>query len=599
MKNRTLGVMDNLEFIRALNNECIDLIAIDPPFAANETFTSRPRIAITDAEIDEERQLAARHGVPHDEGRLTNVHDIWTWDSDIHPDWMNRIEDDYPPVYKVIQAVEACATENEAAYIAFMAVRLIECRRVLKSTGSIYVHCDDHANGYLRLLMDAVFGSDNFRNEITWRRSVSHNDAHRYGRITDQILYYIKSDLATWNGPDIRTPKSEAEIKSAFRSKDERGRFRSDNLTGPSHDIESGSPSTVPWRNYDVLAMNRVWSVPKTGNYAEYIERNFIPGYRSIEGIHDRLDALDAAGLIYHPPKGRWPGLKRYADADQGVSPQNLISRPTGFTNYSASGGEFTGYTTQKPLELYERLIEASTHQGEVVMDIFAGCATTAIAAENLGRHWIACDIAYRSWTMLKRRFALNGIALSDTSSSTIDALTGMQPALSTAESFTLGPDDLPDRDDEDPEPFHNLTEVKASKRRTARSASWSGRIPRDEAKRLLINEFGPSCWGCGWQAPQFPNGEYDLGLLEVDHIWAKQDPNTGNGGSDELYNLALLHATCNRRKGNRLTLEELRQQNAGDGRIYGEPSDLVHLGRAIQFANEHILRRETSASRI
>ena len=134
--NRTLAIMDNLRFLRSLNNECVDLIAIDPPFAANETFTGRPRPPISDAEYAEELTLAQAHGAQHNEGRgETRVRDIWTWDADIHPAWKMQIEDDYPAVHAVIEATEACATENEAAYIAYMAVRLLECRRVLKPTG--------------------------------------------------------------------------------------------------------------------------------------------------------------------------------------------------------------------------------------------------------------------------------------------------------------------------------------------------------------------------------------------------------------------------------------------------------------------------------
>ena len=148
--NRTLAVMDNYAFLRALNNECVDLIAIDPPFAANETFTSKPRPAITQAEFDEEVALAGAHGVAHNEGiGETRVQDYWNWDNDIHPAWKMRIQDDYPKVHAVIEAVEACARENEAAYICFMAVRLIECHRVLKPTGSIYIHCDDRAQQFL------------------------------------------------------------------------------------------------------------------------------------------------------------------------------------------------------------------------------------------------------------------------------------------------------------------------------------------------------------------------------------------------------------------------------------------------------------------
>ena len=186
--NRTLAVMDNLPFLRSLNNECIDLIAIDPPFAANETFTSKPKPPISEAEFAEEVALAKRHGVQHSEGiGETRVKDYWNWDDDVHPDWKARIEDDYPRVFSVIQAVEACATENEAAYICFMAARLIECHRVLKPTGSIYVHCDAHANSYLRMLMDAIWGAANRIDEIIWnygtpsggRASGKKPEAHR------------------------------------------------------------------------------------------------------------------------------------------------------------------------------------------------------------------------------------------------------------------------------------------------------------------------------------------------------------------------------------------------------------------------------------
>ena len=598
--NRTLAIMDNLTFLRSLNNECIDLIAIDPPFAANETFTSRPRPPISRKELAEEKALAKSHKAAHNEGiGESRVKDYWNWDDDVHPDWKARIEDDYPRVFAVVQAVEACATENEAAYICFMATRLIECRRVLKPTGSIYVHCDHHANSYLRMLLDAIFGAENFRSAITWRRATSHNDAKGYGNITDTLLYYSVSSEYTWNGQEITQPKTEAQLKAAYPSKDERGPVRLSDLTGPSHGAESGSPSTLPWRGYDVLAMGRVWSVPKTGSYAEYIEREFIPGYKDIEGVHERLDALDEAGLIQHPKKGKWPGLKRYAAADQGVPPQNLILDPTGFTNYSTGGGEFVGYSTQKPLALYERLIKASSNPGDVVLDIFAGCATTAVAAESLKRKWIACDMAYRSWTMLKRRFYLNGFALSDMTDSTRAVLGEHQTKMQQARSKTIGPNALPKRTDKDPAPFHHLEQGRRG-RRTTQSASWSGRIPKEEAKKLLIERFGPVCWGCGYE-PRRPNGSLDDTLLEVDHIRARRSTE-GAQGNDELYNLALLHRTCNGIKRNKLTLEELRNDNALNGRLYvdGLP-DLVDLYLAQQFAQEqiaaHVLRHGVQQS--
>ena len=588
--NRTLAVMDNYPFLRSLNNECIDLIAIDPPFAANETFTKPPRPPISRAEFDEEVVLAKAHGAAHNEGiGQTRVVDYWNWDDDVHPQWKMRIQDDYPKVHTVIEAVDAVATENEAAYISFMAACLIECHRVLKPTGSIYVHCDDHANSYLRMLLDAVFGFENCRNQIVWRRATSHNDPSRYGRIVDHIFYYSKSAHYTWRGWEIASQKSAEELKTAYPSQDNRGRYRSADLTGA--EVSSGK-SGEPWGKYSVSDKGRHWAVPKTGQYAEYIERNFIPGYRKIDDIHQRLDALDQAGLIHHPKRGNWPGLKRYAAADTGNPPQNLILEPIGFTNYSASGGEYTGYSTQKPLALYERIIKASSNPGDVILDVFAGCATTAIAAEKLGRQWIACDMAYRSWTMLKRRFYQNGIQLEGMSEATSNVL-GELPLKYKIESHTIGPKDLPQRTDADPSPAHELETRARGRRSGTQTASWSGRISKDEAKDLLIKRFGPVCWGCGYE-PKRPNGSLDLTLLEVDHIRARRAAE-GTAGDDELYNLALLHRTCNGIKRNRMTLEELRRYNADNGLLYVNTiAELVDLFEAIQYAAREIARHAT-----
>ena len=602
--NRTLAIMDNLSFLRSLNNECIDLIAIDPPFAANETFTGRPRPPISDAEYAEEIALAQVHGVEHNEGRgETRVRDIWSWDEDVHPAWKMQIEDDYPSIHAVVQAVEACMSERVAAYIAYMAVRLIECRRVLKPTGSIYLHCDDHASSALQMLMNGIFGEENHRNQIVWRRAIAHNDARRYGRILDHILFYSKTDTYTWNGEAIAEAKTGEELRATYPSQDERGRYRAADLTGPLHEAQRGSPSTLPWQRYDVFEMGRCWSVPRTGRYAEYIEREFIPGYRAMADIHQRLDALEIAGLIHHPASGRWPGLKRYAAADPGIPPQNLILRPTGFTNYSAGRGEYTGYSTQKPLALYERIVRASSSPGEVVLDVFAGCATTAIAAERLGRQWIACDMAYRAWTMLKRRFYLNGIALEGMTDSTRDALASVRKDRAFQEpqqwttSHTTGPNELPRRDDVDPEPFYLLAPTQRSARPTTQSSSWSGRIPKEDAKQLLIQRFGPRCWGCGYE-PRRPNGSLDETLLEVDHIRARRAAE-GTPGNDELYNLALLHRTCNGIKRNRLTLEELRSHNAMHGLLYvNSVNDLVDLYEATAFAAEQIAMHATQQGR-
>ena len=566
--NRTLAIMDNLPFLRSLNNECIDLIAIDPPFAANETFTTKPKPPISRDEFDEEVALAKAHGVLHNEGiGQTRVKDVWNWDEDVHPAWKAQIEDDYPKVFAVIQAVEACATENEAAYISFMAVRLIECHRVLKDIGSIYVHCDSHANSYLRMLLDAVFGAENYRNQITWERTRGRSDGRHWGNVTDTIMFYVKSDNYLWQNIYV---ERHTDTETDFTLGDLTAAETRNGLSGE------------PWRGYNPTDNGRHWAVPRNNPLAEWIDANRIPGYLQIKNPHERLDALDEAGMVSWSNNGR-PSIIRPAEVSYGAKINNLWDDIT-----RVSGKERTGYATQKPLALYQRIIQASSNPGDVVLDIFAGCATTAVAAERLGRKWVACDMAYRSWTMLKRRFYLNGFALTDMTDSTRVVLGEHQIELQEAESHTIGPDQLPIRTDQDPAPFYYLQQGRGRGRRGTQTASWSGRISKEDAKALLIKQFGPVCWGCGYE-PRRPNGTLDDTLSEVDHIRARRAAE-GTQGDDELYNLVLLHRTCNGIKRNKLTLEQLREHNAFNGLLYvNSTGDLVDLFEATKYANERI----------
>ena len=592
--NRTLAVMDNYPFLRSLNNECVDLIAIDPPFAANETFTSRPRPSITQAEFDEEVALAGSHGAAHNEGiGETRVQDFWNWDDDIHPAWKMRIEDDYPKVHAVIEAVEACATENEAAYICFMAVRLIECWRVLKPTGSIYVHCDDRANSFLRMLLDALFGSENRRNEIAWNRSGGRSDSKRWGRVTDHLLYYTKSASYTWNqqyqllNPDY--------VRRNYRYDDSDGRGAYRKLPLHAAGVRTGD-SGATWKGYEPGQHNRHWATPTKGNMHNFIvENGIIPGWpNAYPSVHDKLEALDTYGLVVHSAT-YLPEIKTYLSASRGIAATDFIADIP-----MVSGNEDTGYSTQKPLALYERIIAASSNPGDVVLDVFAGCATTAVAAE---RQWVACDMAYRAWTMLKRRFYLNGIALEGMTDSTREALASVrkdrvfQEPQQWTTSYVVGPGELPTRDDVDPGPdaltltLSQRERGRRGGRQSTQSSTWSGQISKEDAKELLINRFGPVCWGCGYE-PRRPNGSLDATLLEVDHIRARRAAE-GTQGDNELYNLALLHRTCNGIKRNRMTLEELRRYNADNGLLYvNTTAELVDLFEATRFAAQEISRR-------
>ena len=518
-ENRTLYHGDNLEFLRGMNSNTIDLIATDPPFNKNRDF----------------------HATPDSLSAGASFQDRWSWRDDIHDDWLTEIMEDHYEVWHAINAAKIVYGYDMAAYLCWLGVRLLEMRRILKPTGSIFLHCDSTASHYIKMLMDAVFGQGNFRNQLIWRRSTAHNSANRFGNIVDHLLYYAPPNGATWNPFEIATPKSEDELKKAYPSTDERGRFRAENLTGANL---SAGESGVTWRDYDVASRNRHWAPPKSGAYAKYIEKHFIPGYSEIQGVHERLDALDEAGLIRHPVKGVWPGLKRYAAADQGIPPQNLILRPIGFTNYSTRTGEYTGYPTQKPVALYERLIKVSSNPGDWVLDPFCGCATTPIASERLERKWVGIDLWDKAHGMVLERMAANRQMLSEA-----------DPVI----HFSKQP---PARTDKGSAEVLRLETPTGRKRKRYPP-------PRTQHGRL-VQDIGPYCQGCG------RDYNFDPRVLEVDHIMPRAD-----GGTDAYSNLTLLCPPCNREKKDRLTLSGLQQANRQSGHLPKERECFIRVGGA------------------
>ncbi len=384
LQNRSIFCRDNIDVLQGINTGSIDLIYLDPPFNKNKEFTAPTGSSAEGASFKD-----------------------WFREEDVKDEWLQTIKEDNIELHNFLNGVKAISNNNyylyNYCYLSYMAIRLIEMQRVLKNTGSIYLHCDPTMSHYIKLLMDIVFGENNFRNEIIWRRATSHNDGKKYGNITDTIFFYTKTPDFIWNGKSTATPKSPEQLREFYPIKDKIGYYRSSDLTGPLHGSSKGSPSTSPWKHYDVHSMGRCWSVPKTGDYAQYIDEKILPGYSQIEGIHNRLDALDKAGLIHHPNKGKWPGLKRYAEADQGTPPQNLILKPTGFTNYSTKA-EYVKYPTQKPSALLEKIIKASSNKGDLVLDPFCGCATTCVASEKLNRQWVGIDVSHAAYDLVRQR---------------------------------------------------------------------------------------------------------------------------------------------------------------------------------------------------
>jgi len=285
MSNNSLYYGDNLPILRnEIKDESVDLIYLDPPFNSKASYNILFR------------EQTGRKSA----SQIEAFEDTWHWTEEAETAFGEIIESgnsNNSNIAEMIRAMRRFLGENDMmAYMAMMAVRLIELRRTLKPTGSIYLHCDDTASHYIKILMDAVFGIRRYRNNIVWRRATSHNDPKRFGRIADHILLYSKGDNPFWDGYAAATQKSDEDMKNAYPSKDERGFFRSDNLTGSLHGASKKSPSTLPWHGYDVYEMGRCWSPPKTGQYARYIDENLLPGYLKTKGVHERLDALDKAG---------------------------------------------------------------------------------------------------------------------------------------------------------------------------------------------------------------------------------------------------------------------------------------------------------------
>ncbi|MCY4587372.1 MAG: DNA methyltransferase [Bryobacterales bacterium] len=348
-KNRTLWTGDNLPLMRGLNSESVDLIYLDPPFNSKKTYS---------APIG---SLAAE----------ASFKDFWTFD-DVDRLWVELLRETDRPLYHVIETARLVHGNGMAAYLGMMAQRLQEMKRLLKPTGSIYLHCDPTASHYLKVLMDLVFGKAQFRNEIAWQRTSAHNDPKRFGRIGDRILFYSKSSLKTFH--PIMAALSD-EQRARYKYQDENGLYKAEQLTAPHY-----SPTrTIDWRGVHPGA-NRQW---RFGT--------------------DELERLYAGGRILCRKDGRprKDGLKEYLHESMGAPAQDIW---TDILRVANTSKERTHYPTQKPLALLERIIKASSNPGDVVLDPFCGCATTCVSAEKLGCEWIGIDIGEKAIDLVESR---------------------------------------------------------------------------------------------------------------------------------------------------------------------------------------------------
>ena len=366
---------DNLDILRRyVKDETVDLVYLDPPFNSNTNYN------VLFAEKDGSRAAS----------QIQAFSDTWTWSQESESVFAEIVTAGGRTA-DCLQAFRTFLGECDMlAYLVMMAPRLVELRRTLKSTGSIYLHCDPAASHYLKMLMDAVFGPANFLNEVIWKRTSAHSGSKRWGPVHDVILFYAKSSAFHWN--PIFQEYSDEYVEGFYRYTDDKGRFQVDNLTGAG--TRSGE-SGQPWRGVNPTDMGRHWAVPNKVLLETLGKENL-----SLT-VQQKLDALDKQGLIYWPPKGKMPRFKRYLDKDAGVP---IVDVVTDINPIGAQAAERLGYPTQKPQALLERIISASSNPGDVVLDPFCGCGTTIAAAQALGRPWIGIDITHLAITLIKQR---------------------------------------------------------------------------------------------------------------------------------------------------------------------------------------------------
>ena len=339
---------DCLNVLRGWPAECVDLVYLDPPFNSKANYNIL---------------YGGGNGVPAQVRAFT---DTWHWDEAAAARMAAAERATARRSHRILTGLRAVLGDTGMlAYLTYMAERLEECRRVMRSHASLYLHCDPTASHYLKLLCDSVFGPRNFRNEIIWKRSSAHSDTkqggRRPGRIHDSLLFYTNSDRWTWN-PQY-TDYDEEYVKRAYRhvEEDTGRKYRLGDLTGPGGTAK-GSPE------YEVMGVTRAW------RYSQ-----------------EEMQKLINAGRIVQTAPGRVPAYKRYLDEMPGVVLQDIW---TDIGPVSAAGAERLGYPTQKPVALLRRIIEASTNPGDMVLDPFCGCGTTVAAAELAKRQWVGIDIS-------------------------------------------------------------------------------------------------------------------------------------------------------------------------------------------------------------
>jgi site-specific DNA-methyltransferase (adenine-specific) len=354
---------NNLSVLReSVPSESVDLIYLDPPFNSNASYNV----------------LFKAPSGEQSEAQIEAFEDTWHWNESAELAFDEVVTGPHSDAAIMLRAMRSALGENDMmAYLAMMAVRLIELHRVLKPTGSLYLHCDPTASHYLKIIMDSIFGATRFRNEIIWKRAhtVKGNvgqGSQFFGINTDTILFYTKADNYRFHQPF--TKYTLEYLKTFYRYKETDGRiYRLISMIGPGG-AAKGNPQ------YEVMGVTRYWRYSKA-----------------------KMQDLISRGLVVQLKPGAVPQRKQYLDEGRGVSVQSLWDD---IPALSASSAERLGYPTQKPQALLERIITTSSEPGDLVLDPFCGCGTTVHAAHKLNRRWIGIDVTHLAVALVERRLA-------------------------------------------------------------------------------------------------------------------------------------------------------------------------------------------------
>jgi site-specific DNA-methyltransferase (adenine-specific) len=345
---------DNLDVLRnEIASESVDLIYLDPPFNSNANYNILFKSKTGDGA----------------DAQIEAFEDTWHWNDHAEDAFDQVIRSGNTDAAELLRAMRAFLGENDMmAYLAMMAIRLIELHRVLKPTGSLYLHCDPTASHYLKLLLDGVFGAENYRSEIIWKRTSGHSDAKRFASTHDTIFFYSKSAAYIWN--EQYQPYDAGYVEQYYRYRDEKGRlFMSGDLGAAG--LQGGG------YDYEYKGVRRVWRVPLS-----------------------TMQRLEEEGRLFFTKNGI-PRIKRYLDEAKGMPVQDVVTDIQALRSWH---DERLGYPTQKPQELLERFVLASSNEGAVVLDPFCGCGTAVHAAQKLGREWIGIDITHLAISLIEKR---------------------------------------------------------------------------------------------------------------------------------------------------------------------------------------------------